>query len=134
VTVIESSAFANCINLQKIIFEGVEEDSDMTIKTEAFLNCSGLRDIHLPENLVVIEAYAFSGAASLSTVYINAKRDSVRYAADAFATKNSFSYNYFVRIIYICAYVPEINFTEVFGISNLEKINVDPASQYYHAD
>jgi len=136
VTLVEQGAFANCGYLQKVVFEGEVEHADLTIQTEAFLNCTGLRELYLPENLTNLEVYAFGGTSSLDVVYVNANRPVVNYEARAFATK---SYNiessvYYVRVLHIGAYVPEINFAEVFGISNLESVHIDPASNFYYSD
>ena len=136
VTTIETSAFANCASLIKLVFQGDKDSYDLTIKTEAFINCSALVDLVLPENLTVIEKYAFAGTMSLSTVYLNANRESVQYAAQAFGTKTYYLYDSvcYVREVHLGANFPEINFNDVFGINNLKRVYVAENSVHYSID
>ena len=64
---IGSCAFANCKNLQEVVFQGQEIQ---TIGWGAFLNCERLHNIALPINLKNIETIAFANCSSLSSVEI----------------------------------------------------------------
>lgn len=67
VTRIGSCAFANCQNLQEVVFAG----TDLTeIGWGAFLNCSRLRNISLPVQVRLIETIAFANCNSLASVTI----------------------------------------------------------------
>lgn len=61
VTGIESSAFADCSSLKKVIIpEGITE-----IGANAFNNCSALETISLPSSIIKIGTDAFNGCSSL---------------------------------------------------------------------
>jgi len=65
---IERSAFANCINLQTVIFA---EGSQLTnIGERAFQGCRSLTNISIPDTVINIGARAFQGAASLTSITI----------------------------------------------------------------
>ena len=65
ITRIGSCAFANCPNLQEVIFESV----DMTdIGWGAFMNCTRLKTISLPVQLTNIGPIAFANCSSLPSV------------------------------------------------------------------
>ena len=67
VTRIGSCAFANCQNLQEVVFAG----TDLTeIGWGAFLDCSRLRNISLPVQVRLIETIAFANCNSLASVTI----------------------------------------------------------------
>lgn len=63
---IGSCAFANCNELQEVIFQGSVEE----IGWGAFFNCTRLRTISLPERLRNIETLAFGQCNSLTNVRI----------------------------------------------------------------
>ena len=67
VTRIGSCAFANCQNLQEVVFEGTDL---VEIGWGAFLNCSRLRNISLPVQVKIIETIAFANCSSLISVTI----------------------------------------------------------------
>ena len=67
ITRIGSCAFANCTELQEVIFEGTNLTD---IGWAAFLNCSRLRNISLPRQLRNIETIAFAECSSLTAVSI----------------------------------------------------------------
>ena len=69
ITRIGSCAFANCNELQEVIFQGSVEE----IGWGAFFNCSRLRTISLPERLRSIETLAFGQCGSLTNVRIPAQ-------------------------------------------------------------
>jgi len=79
ITRIGSCAFANCTNLQEVIFEGTNISE---IGWGAFLNCSHLRTISLPVMLRNIETIAFANCSSLTSVKIP---DQCRVGDQAFA-------------------------------------------------
>lgn len=62
-----SCAFANCSDLQEVLFEGKDIES---IGWGAFLNCSHLRNISFPVQLKEIETIAFANCKELSSVVI----------------------------------------------------------------
>lgn len=62
-----SCAFANCSDLQEVLFEGKDIE---TIGWGAFLNCNHLRNISLPVQLKEIETIAFANCRELSSVVI----------------------------------------------------------------
>lgn len=64
---IGACAFANCENLQEVLFEGQDVQ---TIGWGAFMNCTRLRNISLPVQLRNIETIAFANCFSLSSVSI----------------------------------------------------------------
>ena len=77
---IGSCAFANCQNLQEVVFYG----SDLTsIGWGAFLNCKHLRNISLPVQLQSIETIAFANCASLPSISLP---DRCRVGDQAFAS------------------------------------------------
>jgi len=64
---IGSCAFANCTDLQEVLFEG----NDMQyISWGAFMNCSHLRNFSMPLQLRSIETIAFANCTSLPSVTI----------------------------------------------------------------
>lgn len=64
---IGSCAFANCTELQEVLFKG----TDLTeIGWGAFLNCNRLRNISLPRQLRSIETIAFADCSSLTAISI----------------------------------------------------------------
>lgn len=67
ITRIGSCAFANCQNLQEVVFSGTELKE---IGWGAFLNCTRLRNISLPIQLRIIETIAFANCSSLISVTI----------------------------------------------------------------
>jgi hypothetical protein len=67
ITRIGSCAFANCTELQEVLFEG----TDLTeIGWAAFINCNRLRNISLPRQLRNIETIAFADCSSLTAISI----------------------------------------------------------------
>ena len=70
VTSIGSCAFAECNNLTDVLFEGTEVKC---IGWGAFLNCTRLHTITLPNNLNLIEKIAFANCRSLNHIKIPAK-------------------------------------------------------------
>ena len=67
ITRIGSCAFANCQNLQEVVFSGTELTE---MGWGAFLNCTRLRNISLPIQLKLIETIAFANCSSLVSVTI----------------------------------------------------------------
>lgn len=64
VTVIGSSAFANCSSITKVtLLDGIE-----TIEASAFANCINLKEVILPSTLKKVEKYAFEGCSALETI------------------------------------------------------------------
>ena len=76
---IGSCAFANCTDLQEVVFHGTDVG---TIGWGAFLNCSRLRNISLPVRLHDIGTVAFANCTSLNSVRIP---DRCRVADQAYA-------------------------------------------------
>lgn len=70
ITRIGSCAFANCTELQEVVFEGTDL---VEIGWGAFLNCNRLRNISLPRQLRNIETIAFANCPSLTAVSIPAQ-------------------------------------------------------------
>lgn len=64
---IGSCAFANCSDLQEVLFEGKDLEN---IGWGAFLNCNRLRNISLPVQLKEIETIAFANCRDLSSIII----------------------------------------------------------------
>ena len=65
-TKVNESIFADCINLQEVIFS----DEISTIAFSAFKNCVKLATIDLPQSLKTISGSAFLGCTSLTEVVI----------------------------------------------------------------
>ena len=81
VTCIGRYAFSGCTNLEKIIFE--EGSQLKTIEGCAFVDCSSLKDIELPESLEVIWGAAFSGCSSLESIHITKNVNEINYGIQA---------------------------------------------------
>jgi hypothetical protein len=81
VTCIGRYAFSGCTNLEKIIFE--EGSQLKTIEGCAFVDCSSLKDIELPESLEIIEGAAFSGCSSLESIHIPKNVNEINYGIQA---------------------------------------------------
>ncbi len=80
ITRIGSCAFANCHDLQEVVFEGTDLKQ---IGWGAFLNCSHLRTISLPVQLRSIETIAFANCISLTSAKVP---DQCRVGDQAFAS------------------------------------------------
>lgn len=80
ITRIGSCAFANCQNLQEVVFTGTDLED---IGWGAFLNCSRLRNISLPIQLRNIETIAFANCSSLVSVKLP---DQCRVADQAYVS------------------------------------------------
>ena len=80
ITRIGSCAFANCKNLQEVVFLGTDLED---IGWGAFLNCSRLRNISLPIQLRNIETIAFANCTSLVSVKLP---DQCRVADQAYVS------------------------------------------------
>ena len=65
-------AFANCKNLDTITFATFTSTDDMAVKLAindyAFMGCTELVTLNLPENLGTLDSYAFKGCTKLTTV------------------------------------------------------------------
>lgn len=86
VTTIGTSAFANCSNLEEVIFEegGTE---DLIIGSMAFMSCKSLISLQLPERLTQILDGAFKACTAIPEIIIPNK---VTYiGAEAFQTCSS---------------------------------------------
>ena len=65
IEIIKSSAFENCINLQKV---NIKENKLSIIKSYAFENCINLEKINFPRSLKAIGKYAFAGCDKLKEI------------------------------------------------------------------
>ena len=130
VTNIAKSAFENCAYLETIEFKGTAQDPDLTIGESAFAGLDDLTSVTLPENLVNLASYAFRGANKLTSVTVNAARESVNYGANAVI---NYAGNAVVKELYLGAGVPAFGITDVFG-SNLQAVHVDPQNLNYWSD
>ena len=68
VTSIADYAFSGCSNLERVTFE--EGSRLKEIGTCAFVDCSSLKEIELPESLEYLGQYAFEGCGSLESIHI----------------------------------------------------------------
>lgn len=66
VTNIASYAFLDCSGIKEIILP----ESLISIKDSAFSGCSDIKEITVPENVIMIKDYAFNGCTALETVKI----------------------------------------------------------------
>ena len=73
VVAIDYYAFANCTNLERVIFE--ENSSLDGIYEGAFYGCKKLSDIMLPDRIVEISDFAFYGCVKLDEVPISEKSE-----------------------------------------------------------
>ena len=109
---IDDSAFEGCQNLKSVVFYEVEEDVDifaeenekesnvttptapfLEIGKSAFMNCTSLESVNLPETLHTLHLYAFSGCTSLKTVVI--PKNTVHISNKVFDTSGTTVYVYF---------------------------------------
>jgi len=81
VSSIDENAFDGCSKLNEVIFEknSAETDFQIVISDYAFLNCSSLKSVKLPENVVNIATYAF-GFKLEGTEYVK-NNDFIIYGA-----------------------------------------------------
>lgn len=86
VVYIEEHAFANCTNLQSVVFEGVGH-----IETGAFSNCKELKTVKFIGNSCkTIEPGAFEGCSEELTIYADENTVAEKYAEEnAIAYKNN---------------------------------------------
>lgn len=56
-----SSVFAGCKNLREVCFTKVGSKRMVTLPNSIFRNCSSLKTVELPDGLLLIEDYCFSG-------------------------------------------------------------------------
>lgn len=80
ITSIGSCAFANCGNLQEVLFQGTNLQE---IGWGAFMNCTRLRMMSLPQQLQKIETIAFANCSALTTVKVP---DHCRVGVQAFVS------------------------------------------------
>ncbi|MBQ4155965.1 MAG: leucine-rich repeat domain-containing protein, partial [Clostridia bacterium] len=68
---IDENAFDGCSRLSEVVFERNSADTDyqIVISDYAFLNCSSLKSVKLPENVANVATYAF-GFSSEDTEYV----------------------------------------------------------------
>lgn len=66
VTEIYTSAFADCVNLERIVIP----DSVTTIGNHAFYNCSALESIKIPESVTSISENTFDNCYNITNIYI----------------------------------------------------------------
>ena len=65
-------AFAECIKLSQSSFEALMEQATGTaIQGQTFYNCQGITSLTVPDTVIQIMAYAFSGCSALSSVNLN---------------------------------------------------------------
>ena len=108
---IDESAFEGCYNLESVVFYEVEEDVDifdeeeekddetekpiepvLVIGKSAFQNCTSLKSIKLPETLLSLQTYAFSGCISLEYAIIPKE---TKFVSSAVFTSATTVYLYF---------------------------------------
>ncbi|MBR3966490.1 MAG: GH92 family glycosyl hydrolase [Clostridia bacterium] len=68
VKIIGASSFEGCTALEEVIFADVT-----AIKSNAFKNCTALKNITIPATLTTIEANAFAGCTALTSVTLKAE-------------------------------------------------------------
>ena len=78
ITVIGSRAFMNSA-VSTVTF--AQESSLQTIRSNAFLQCTNLTEIHLPEGLTTIETDAFGYCSNLATVTLPDSMNELHYLA-----------------------------------------------------
>ena len=76
---IDFEAFLNCTDLQSISIP----DSVTSIGNSAFAGCSGLTSITIPDSVTSIDSFAFQGCSGLSTIEISDQVTSIGNAAFA---------------------------------------------------
>ena len=69
VTSIGSSAFYNQYHLETVIFTG--GTADLTIATTVFMNCTSLKSIVFPANLVSIDTRSIQGCTALTSIGVS---------------------------------------------------------------
>ena len=68
VTIIDSGAFRDCINLTTVVF--ASNSNLTTISYEAFIGCTSLKNIELPNSVTTIERNAFQDCVALTEFII----------------------------------------------------------------
>ena len=127
---IGKEAFRGCSGITKLLFEDDADGADLIIREYAFYSCTGLSEVVLPANLVTLEAHAFGATSHLFTVTVNASREGIDYADGAFLTDADVGTGY-VKSLIIGPNVKEINIIAIFGSSNLNSVEVDPANDNF---
>ncbi|MCD8288661.1 MAG: leucine-rich repeat domain-containing protein [Prevotella sp.] len=79
VTSLELAAFANCASLTSVTFE--EGSQLTTIGQNAFVYCTALTEITLPNSVTTIGIGAFSDCTSLATVNLGTSVETITYTA-----------------------------------------------------
>ena len=78
ITTIGPAVFNDCSSLESVTFEGDELDS---LGNFAFINCTSLTEIALPEGIPTIGIYTFSGCSNLTAITIPASVTSIEASA-----------------------------------------------------
>lgn len=78
ITTIGPAVFNDCSSLESVTFEGDELDS---LGNFAFINCTSLTEIALPEGIPTIGTYTFSGCSNLTAITIPASVTSIEASA-----------------------------------------------------
>ena len=103
--VIPDSAFLNCSALEKISIPNSVE----SIEEAAFQNCKSLKEVHMPKNLKEIGSGAFA-ADPVDSYYFPKEIENLKVLPDSFASTGKSNF-YVVKDSWL-----DKNFEEVFGI------------------
>lgn len=123
-------AFKNCSELTSVSFDQHPNNGDLIIRDSAFYGCTGLESVILPPSLQTLEANAFGGNTSLTSVTVNSNRQKLDFADGAFTSTTGTSY---VTDLVIGAGVQTLSISGVFG-SKLQNVTVDPENPNYYSE
>lgn len=128
---IGQEAFYGCQLLSSLVFEGTSKDPELSIGESAFYGCASLSSLSLPENLKVLEKYAFGNIAGLIKVTVNTTLEEISYDNGAFADTKG---NTYVRTLVLGPSVAVFDINGVFGSAVLTSVEVDPSNPNFEAE
>jgi len=121
VTEIGDGAFVNCTNMTGVTIP----DSVTKIGVEAFVNCTGLTSVTIGNGVVLIADAAFANCTGLTSITIPSSVTAIYTEAFAWCTS--------LTSITIPSGVTDIGFGLLVGCSNITSITVEAGNRYYRA-
>ncbi len=125
-TVINSKAFENCINLSQIIFN---DTSSVAICRDAFLNCKNLKKIIFPR-VVTLETRAFENCQSLEEIHFKGTGSISEYSFRGCSALRMVKLPSSIHTVYGHAFSPNA----FVGCVNIERFDGDTVFWTYEPD